>query len=228
MGCEKVMEKNMVEIERIERPETLLSLAYEKIKSLLVGGELKQDTIYSANHFAEMLGVSRTPVREALLQLTAENLLISVQGRGFRIREFTAKEIRDFFETRLMIETYVIGHLAEGIGTEDIQALDLSLGQMFQSAESKNSYGFLEADKAFHMNLIHRYENLLLVSIMENIRNLISILGRKALAIPGRTGEVVEEHQRVLNGLKKKDAGGAAAAMRDHLKTTEKYIVESL
>lgn len=218
----------MVKIERIERPETLLSLAYERIKGFLVKGELKQDIIYPANQFAEILGVSRTPVREALLQLAAEGLLIPVQGRGFRIREFTAKEIRDFFETRLMIETYVIGRLAKGIGPEDIQALDESLGQMIQSAEKKDSYGFLEADKAFHMNFIRRYENRLLVSIMENIRNLISILGRKALAIPGRTGEVVEEHRRVLNGLRRRDAGEAAAAMRDHLNTTENYIVESL
>jgi len=218
----------MVEIERIERPETLLSLAYERIKSLLVRGELKQDIIYSAQQFAEILGVSRTPVREALLQLTAEGLLISVQGRGFRIREFTAKEIGDFFETRLMIETYVIGRLAEGIGAEDIQALNESLCQMIRSAERKDSYGFLEADKAFHMNLIHRYKNRLLVSIMENIRNLISILGRKALAISGRTEEVIEEHRRILNGLTRRDAGEAAAAMRDHLNNTENYIVESL
>jgi len=218
----------MVHIERIERPETLLALAYDRIKGLLVRGELKQDIIYSANQFAEILGVSRTPVREALIQLVAESLLISVQGRGFRIREFTAKEIRDFFETRLMIETYVIGRLAGGVGPEDIQALDESLMQMIQSAEKKDSYGFLEADKAFHMNLIHRHENLLLVSIMENIRNLISILGRKALAISGRTEEVVEEHRRVLDGLRRRDAGEAAAAMRDHLNTTENYIVESL
>jgi DNA-binding GntR family transcriptional regulator len=218
----------MVDIERIERPETLLSLAYERLKGLLVSGELKQDIIYSAQQFAEILGVSRTPVREALLQLTAEGLLFSVQGRGFRIKEFTAKEIGDFFETRLMIETYVIGRLAENIGPKDIKGLNESLGQMIQSAERKDSYGFLEADKAFHMNLIHRYENRLLVSIMEKIRNLISILGRKALSASGRTEEVIEEHRRILNGLTRGDAVEAAAAMRDHLSNTEKYIVESL
>ena len=218
----------MVKVNKIERPETLQSLAYEQIKGLLVSGELKQDTIYPANQFAEMLGVSRTPVREALLQLAAEGLLISVQGRGFKIREFSEKEIKDFFETRLMIETYIIERLAESIGPEDISALEESLKQMIRSARKKDRYGFLEADKAFHMNLVHRYKNRLLESIMENIRNLISILGRKALTISGRTEEVIEEHQRIIEGLRKNDAREVAEAMRHHLSTTENHIIESL
>jgi DNA-binding GntR family transcriptional regulator len=218
----------MVQIERIERPETLLSLAYERIKGLLVSGELKQDIIYSANQFAEMLGVSRTPVREALLQLSAEGLLIAVQGRGFKIREFSQKEIRDFFETRLMIETYIIEHLTASIEEEDIQALEESLKQMGHFSEQKDPYGFLEADKTFHMCLVHRYRNNLLGSIMENIRNLISILGRKALTIAGRSEEVLKEHHLVLDGLRSRNAVKASQAMRQHLNVTENYIIETL
>ncbi len=218
----------MVNVERIERPEKLQALAYEKIRGLLVGGELKQDVIYSANQFAEMLGVSRTPVREALLQLSAEGLLSAVQGRGFRIREFSKKEIRDFFETRLMIETYIIRAVAEGIQDKDIRSLEESIRLMVQCAGRKDTCGFLEADKAFHMSLVHRHENLLLESIVEKIRDLISILGRKALTSSGRSEEVIEEHRSILKGIKKKDAEAAARAMRHHLSTTENYIIESL
>ena len=218
----------MVNVDRIERPGTLQSIAYERIKGLLVSGELKQSLIYSANQFAEMLGVSRTPVREALLQLSAEGFLIAVQGRGFRMREFSIDEIRDFFETRLMIETYIIGRLAETVSEDALQSLGESLDQMIRCAGKMDSDGFLEADKAFHMNLVHRHKNRLLASIMENIRNLISILGRKALATSGRTEEVIEEHRRVLEGIKKRDAAGAAEAMRHHLSTTENTIIDTL
>ena len=58
----------------LEQPGTLQNQAYERIKTLLISGQLEFDEVYSANHFAEMLGVSRTPIREALLQLTIENL----------------------------------------------------------------------------------------------------------------------------------------------------------
>ena len=67
----------MENINKIERPGTLQALAYDKIKGLMIAGELDFDSIYSANQFAEILGVSRTPVREALLQLSAEGLLTS-------------------------------------------------------------------------------------------------------------------------------------------------------
>lgn len=216
------------ELQKIKRPETLLSLAYDKIKGLLVSGQLNFDEIYSANQFAEMLGVSRTPVREALLQLAAEGLLLPVQGRGFKIKGFSEKEIRDFFEARLMIETYVIGRLVKGMKAADVKPLQISLKQMVQSAQKGDRHGFLEADKAFHMNLIHRYTNRLLESIMENIRNLISILGQKALSSSGRFEEVLQEHQAILEAVKEKDAKKAAKAMSHHLNKTEKTIIETL
>lgn len=218
----------MEELQKIKRPETLLSLAYDKIKGLLVSGQLSSEQIYSANQFAEMLGVSRTPVREALLQLAAEGLLIPVQGRGFRIKGFSEKEIKDFFEARLMIETYVISRLVKGIGSEDVRALQTSLKQMARSAEKGDMNGFLEADKAFHMNLVRRYTNRLLESIMENIRNLISILGQRALSSSGRIGEVLQEHRAILEALKEKDANKAARAMSHHLNRTERTIIETL
>ena len=216
------------ELQKIKRPETLLSLAYDRIKGLLVSGQLNFDQIYSANQFAEMLGVSRTPVREALLQLAAEGLLIPVQGRGFKIKGFSEKEIKDFFEARLMIETYVISRLVKGIGGEDVKALQTSLKQMVLSADKGEIYAFLEADKAFHMNLIHRYTNRLLETIMENIRNLISILGQKALSSSGRIEEVLQEHRAIVEAVKGKDANKAAKAMSHHLNRTERTIIDTL
>src|SRR5262249_55457354 len=79
----------------IERSASLKDAAYTQIKNLLLGGQLAPDRLYSAQYFAEMLGVSRTPIREALLQLTGEGFLVCHDVRGFQIKEFTDKEIRD-------------------------------------------------------------------------------------------------------------------------------------
>jgi len=218
----------MKEIGPIERPRTLMGLAYEEIKNLLTTGRLEFDTIYSANHFADILRVSRTPVREALLQLTAEGFLVSVQGRGFKIREFSEKEIRDFFETREMIETYVIEHLASRLTEMDFEQLRESSRRMRESADLGTTHAFLEADRDFHMSLVRRYNNLLLESIMEDIRSLISLFGQKALSRAGRTQEVIDEHERVLGALSQKDEKEAVEAMMYHLTTTEKYLLENL
>ena len=213
---------------KLEQPGTLQNLAYERIKTLLINGQLEFDEVYSANHFAEILGVSRTPIREALLQLTSEGFFVSLRGRGFKIKEFSEKEIQDFFEARKMIEAYVIEQLVDEVSAEDLKPLDDSLAQMINGRKKTETYSFIEADKSFHMNLIRRYENSLLESIMENIRDFISILGQKALASPGRVPEVVREHQHIIEALHQKDRIKAVQAIQYHLDATEKSLLENL
>jgi len=215
-------------LKKIERPTALQGLAYDKIKGLLVRGQFEFNEIYSANKLAQTLGVSRTPIREALLQLTAEGFLVSLQGRGFKIKEFTEKETKDFFETRQLIEGYVIELLGDMVGAEDLEALEKSLKQMKRAADKDDRVAFLEADKSFHMQLVHRYENRLLEAVMENIRNFVSIFGRRALSSEGRTEEVLLEHQRIIDAFRKKDVRTAVKAMKQHLSITEKYIIKSL
>lgn len=218
----------MENLSKLEPPGTLQNLAYERIKTLLVNGQLEFDEVYSANQFAEILGVSRTPIREALLQLTAEGFFISLRGRGFKIKEFSEKEIRDFFETRKMIESYVIEQLVEAVTEEDLEPLEDSLERMLNGHDREETYRFLDADKSFHMNLIHRYKNNLLESIMENIRDFISIFGQKALRSPGRVQEVIREHQRIVEALRQNDKYKAVQAINDHLDATEKSLIENL
>jgi len=213
---------------KLEQPGTLQNLAYERIKTLLINGQLEFGEVYSANHFAEILGVSRTPIREALLQLTSEGFFVSLRGRGFKIKEFSEKEIQDFFEARKMIEAYVIEQLVDEVSAEDLKPLDDSLAQMINGHKKIETYRFLEADKSFHMNLIRRYENSLLESIMGNIRDFISILGQKALASPGRVQEVIREHQHILEALHQKDRMKAVQAIQNHLDATEKSLLENL
>ena len=215
-------------IEPIIRPQTFKDLAYSEIRSLLTTGSIKAAEIITANQFARMLKVSRTPVREALLQLASEGFIVAVDGRGFMVRQFSEKEIRDFFEVRRMVEVHVIEQLVGRLGAPDFNEMDEMLLMMEQRAEKKDSGGFLEADKDFHMDLVHRYNNSLLITITEQIRTLIAILGLKALATSGRIQRVLEEHAQIVEGFRKKNVQSAVKAMVNHLNTTEKEILKNL
>src|SRR5688572_21556 len=85
--------KSMLEARPLARPESLKDLAYREIKNHLTAGKLSPDEIYSAAQFADILQVSRTPVREALLQLATEGYLVFIEGRGFKVRPYSEKEI---------------------------------------------------------------------------------------------------------------------------------------
>jgi DNA-binding GntR family transcriptional regulator len=213
-------------ISPIERPETLKDSAYNGIKLLLISGDYDHDKIFSANQLAETLHVSRTPVREALLQLTNEGYLIPVGGRGFKVREFSQKEIQDFFETRKMIECHVIESVADHLTVQDFKHLEGIIEKMSRFGEKGKANEFLEADKEFHLYLIHRHDNGHLKGIMDNIRNLISTIGHKAVVKEHRFEEVIKEHRDLVDALKQKNKERAVACMRTHLDVTEKYLVE--
>jgi DNA-binding GntR family transcriptional regulator len=215
----------MLDASPIDRPQSLKDLAYSKIRASLLRGQLDADSVYSAAQFAETFGVSRTPVREALLQLVAEGFLVVVEQKGFRLRRFTPKEIRELFETRRVIETYAAEKLTGSLTDDDVRGLKATLKQMASLAAEGDTAGFLEADRAFHMAILRRLDNQMLASIMETIRGQVTLFALKAIAYKGRTDEILREHGEILETLRGKDVKKAVRAVVDHLETTEKYVL---
>lgn len=209
----------------LERPGSLKDAAYRQVKSLLLAGQLQRERLYSAQFFAEMLGVSRTPVREALLQLASEGFLICLDVRGFKIKEFTDKEIRDVFETRELIESHVLKRLADDLPADDLRLMERSLKAMSAAAAKADAPAFLEADKEFHLVPVRRLGNQHLLAIMDNIRSHVSIFGLQALSRPARFQEVLREHSAIVEALRHKDRKKLVQALTHHLATTQGYLV---
>jgi DNA-binding GntR family transcriptional regulator len=218
----------MIEVARIDRPRGLKELAYQQLRGLLVQGKLQADTVYSAAQFAEMLGVSRTPVREALLQLVAEGFLSVIKQEGYTLRRFSEKEIRDLFETRRLLETYAAEKVAGTLSEADARQLRTTLRGMASLAAQGDVAGFLETDRAFHMAIIDRLNNGMLSSIMDTIRGQITLFAAKAVAHKGRSAEILREHGAILTALCGKDPKKAVRVMVEHLKTTESYVLSGV
>jgi DNA-binding GntR family transcriptional regulator len=219
----------MLDVPRLRRSSGLKEQAYDQIRSLILRGQLAPDAVYSATHFAERLGVSRTPVREALLQLVTEGFLTVFKQEGYTLRRFTGKEIRELFETRRLIETYVAEQLTGKLADADLRQLRAGLKSMAALAAENDTAGFLETDRAFHMTLVARLDNRLLASIMENIRGQVSLFALQAVTShKGRTAEILREHGEILDALAGKDARKAVRAVIDHLETTEKRVLSHL
>lgn len=215
-------------VKRIKRPETLFDMAYETIKGLIITGKLDFGQIFSANQFAESLGVSRTPVRDALLQLSSEGLLTAVQGKGFKLKEFSIKEAHNYFETRMIIETYVVERLAENINDQDLESIANSINAMKMFAKEGDLYSFLEEDKAFHLIIVHRYDNELLSQVIEKIRDFISIFGQKTLSVENRMQSVIREHENIYAALKLGDREKSVTALRIHLESSENNLLNTI
>jgi DNA-binding GntR family transcriptional regulator len=217
----------MTGVSSIKRPETLKDIAYREIRNILFQGGA-QNNLLTANQLANDLGVSRTPVREALLQLAYEGILDPIDGRGFRIRNFSEKEIRNFFEARRVIELHVVESVAGKIEAEQLHQIEKTIERMDHLAESANQAGFLQEDEKFHLQLMDWHDNQYLKGINEQLRMLVKILGQKALAAPGRGREVLDEHRAVVTALKAADPRQAGRAMENHLRNTEEQLLKGL
>jgi DNA-binding GntR family transcriptional regulator len=219
----------MLDVPRLRRPHGLKDLAYDQLRSLILRGQLAPDTVYSAAQFAETLGVSRTPVREALLQLVSEGFLTVIKQEGYTLRRFNEKEIRELFEARRLIETYVAEQITGKLSDPDVRQLRAMLKGMAALAEQNDTAGFLETDRAFHMTLVQRLDNRILAALMEKIRGQVSLFAMQAVAShKGRTDEILREHGEILDTLRGKDPRKAVRAVVDHLETTQKHVLGRL
>jgi DNA-binding GntR family transcriptional regulator len=210
------------------KKKTLKDRIYQEIKELLRSSQIGSNSLITASNISKVLGVSRTPAREALLQLASEGFVEAIGGRGFVVREYSEEEIHDYFEARRIIEVYLVGQLLDTITSDDLVDLDKILEDMASWIDKGDLSEFLNVDRKFHLHLIQLHGNKFLESITEKIRILISILGRETLANPGRMKEVVHEHSLILEGIKAGDRHRVEDAVAHHLKTTEDRLIERL
>jgi DNA-binding GntR family transcriptional regulator len=210
----------------IERANTLQEKVYDSLRGAITLGAFNGEDIYSASQLAEQFGVSRTPVREALLQLAREGFLATIDGRGFQLRPASPQEVRDFYETRRLIEGYVISRIAAQISDTDIQTLSDIADMMSMASDEEDGEAFLRGDGDFHRHLWQLHSNTQLASILDHLQAHIPRLGFHAIAHPGRSLEVIDEHRAIIEALRSHNPEAARATVVQHLDASEATILE--
>jgi len=131
----------------IKTPPTLKEIAYEEIKKSIILGTLRPGDIYSEQALSQQLGISKTPVREALINLKIKGFIDIMPQKGFQVKRLTAKEITDIYEFRTALELAVILHVTPEIETFHIQKLEAIIQEI---GEAKDILVFLNKDMEFH------------------------------------------------------------------------------
>jgi DNA-binding GntR family transcriptional regulator len=212
----------------IEQPLQLARLAYEALRDSILSGHLAPGNIVNEMALAKELGISRTPVREALLELSSQGLVEILPRKGIRIKYFTERDVNEVCDIRELIELAVVEGLARKGAGRSLKRLESALEQQRQAVTDGDMVGFLEADRRFHMALTGLTDNRRLRKILENLGDLIHVMGNEGLTRAGRVAEVLEEHLNVVDCLKQGKIGEAKEAMRLHLQKSRNAILEGL
>jgi DNA-binding GntR family transcriptional regulator len=200
------------------------------LRNLILSGQIDEDEVLTEAGLGSRLGVSRTPVREALARLENEGLIESAGLRGKRIKRFSAAEISELFWLRRTIEEATVAELAErGLNPDDLKTLADYLEAQRQAAEADNPAEFLEIDHHFHAALVQFLGYERVAVMLQGLRYTFDLIGLKpTYQHAGRTGEVLSEHRAILAALAARDAKAAKRAMAEHLARTKALVLASL
>ena len=211
----------------LKQPESLARMAYEAIRKSILTGQWKIGELYNEKAIAADLGISRTPVREALLELSAQDLIIFLPRRGLMVNRFTRRDVDEIFELRKAIELAAVEKISLASPPFDLFEIEESLLQQRKAAKEKDYLAFMEADRMFHTRFSELTNNRRLIAILENLRDMIHVMGAKALALEGRALKVIEEHQAIFEAVRKGNFEEARKAMAIHLDQSKGAVVES-
>ena len=193
---------------------------YAHVKERLLDGTFPGGSLLSENELSQQLGLSRTPVRQAFVQLEAEGLLELYPKRGALVVPVAASEIEDVFEARLLVEEHCARRAANA-GARLVADLEPLIAEQEQ-AVARGATGmaeFARADRHFHRAIVHAAGNAILTRLYDALRDRQQRIATVSLARnPGDAERFVTEHRGIVEALGRGDAADAAHLVSAHLR----------
>jgi GntR family transcriptional regulator, rspAB operon transcriptional repressor len=191
---------------------------YVALREAIVSAELEPGRRLSENELADALGVSRTPVREALGRLRDERLVAIVPQLGTFVTLISTDAVADAAFVREALECSAIRLATEQATERDLEELQANLAAQDRAEASSDTEAFDRLDEALHRTLCELSGREIVWSLSRRANGHLDRVRRLSLPEPGYLGEMVSEHRAVVAAVAKHDADGAEAALRHHLR----------
>jgi DNA-binding GntR family transcriptional regulator len=197
--------------------ESVVGLAYEHLRALILAGDLTPGSRLGQAALAEQFGTSRTPVREALRRLAGEGLVEFHQNRGFRTSDLGLEAVLRRLDVRLILEPGIAALAAGRRSEEDLRALAAAIEREAAAADSAGAH---DASRDFHILLSRATQNTELERSLESLWIVEvgrRLMARRAAVHDWRTRDI-EEHLQILEAVQEKEADAAAEVMTRHIR----------
>ena len=210
-------------LQSVDTPPSMQEIAFQAIKQAIMRKELLPGNIYSEQAIAKEMGMSKTPVHQALLDLENKGFVTIFPRKGFKVNTLSAKNIKDMFELRRTLERTVVLKITPRLTAEEIR----DLGDIVQQIEqSRDPIDFQKHDRAFHRYLASLSNNTYIITALNTVWDLSDWVGANILYNWGGFSQAAGEHLAVYELLTAGEAEKAAAAMERHLNGTESRFLK--
>ena len=208
---------------KLAKIPNLTELTYRSIKQNVLDGTLGELSRLTEESLATQLGISKSPVREALNRLEAEGLVIIEARRGAYVRQFSPKEIRDLYELREILEVHAIEMAT--ISPKLLTDLAASINKTKKFLKAGNKLEHIEEDMRFHGLITAATGNQELCRVLENVQQKALLCRSKSYELSATTAPVA--HMKIYQALKKDTKREARTAMRDHIVFVRERLLAS-
>lgn len=213
----------------VSRPVgNLRTQVVEKLRQGIIDGHFAPGARLIERELCDLLGVSRTLVREALRQLEAEGWVENVPYRGPIVAATSADEARQLYEIRAVLEGWAAKRCAENATDKDLAELSGLVEQLAAAEQRGDLKQMLDVLDAFHEKLLQAAGNQMLASYLQSLRSRLRRLRGISLRQPGRARQTIEEKRILLDALKQRDGEEARKAREQHVLTAARNVTAAL
>ena len=209
-----------------EKHLTLREKILENLRDAIISGTLKAGTRVSEPELAERHGISRTPIREAFRQLESEGYLTVIPRRGAVVREFSQKDVEDFYAIKSILEGYAARRACELMGQKELDRLQTINDRLMELAQAGDIKTFFRIHNDFHDIFIKASDNDKLKELISGVVNRFQRLRLMSLSLPGRMMTSVREHEKIIDAFRRRDADLAESLVRKNAEYGGQVLVD--
>lgn len=218
------MDRRLVPV-KLDSYKPLREIVLEALREAIINGVLEPGERLMEIQLAEEMGVSRTPVREAIRKLELEGFVVMIPRKGAYVAGVSYKDVKDVFEIRAALEGLAAGLAAEKITDDELEQLERVL---HYEKEPDTLEEMVQSDTDFHALLYKASRNERLTVILANLREQIQRFRTTSLAVPGRPRYAIQEHRAIVDAVARHDVEEAQALATAHIENAVNILFEAL
>lgn len=205
----------------------LRDVVFQTLRQAILKGELQPGERLMEIKLAETLGVSRTPIREAIRKLELEGLVVMIPRKGAAVANITEKDTKDVLEVRRTLEMFAVEVTCDRITPEQLAQLKAAAKE-FEASKGADLIRIAETDMKFHEIIYEATQNERLVQMLNNLRENMYRYRIEYLKDPNYYDSLVGEHREILNAIETGDKERARICMRDHIDNQQLAVISKI
>lgn len=212
---------------KLDNYKPLREIVFETLREAIIQGNFEPGERLMEIQLAEELGVSRTPVREAIRKLELEGFVVLMPRKGAYVAGVSHKEIADVFEVRAALEALAAGLAAERATAEELEDMERVSLHIFEAVNSQID-NVVERDADFHDLIYKASRNQRLIQIVTLLKEQLQRYRTTSLSQPGRLKHAVDEHKGIIEAISERNVELASLLAREHVETAEQTFLSAL